>query len=172
MIVFLDKIELCQYIKQPFIIYNLSSMYSGFKDATCLLTNMKIVNYTQTPMYEYVQTPEFDMQYYTAIFNNPKMFATFMDFIYCDFIGMNAILLVYREFYRDAVMESILKIMQQRYGLNGWVVETPEDIECLKNTHYNPDGIMLLQQDIEKYTELCKINTIENPCIDINTCIE
>ena len=83
MVIFLDKLELCQYIPQrPNVIFNLSSMYSGFKDATGLFTNMKIVNYTTIPMYEYVNTVEFDMQYYNAIFNNDTMFAIFMDIIY------------------------------------------------------------------------------------------
>ena len=172
MIIFLDKLELCQFIDQkPNIVFNLSSMYSGFKDATGLFTNMKIVNYTTIPMYEYVNTVEFDMQYYNAIFNNDTMFAIFMDIIYADYIGMNAICLVYREFYRDAVLESLMKIMQQRYGLNAWLIESVEDIECLKESHYNPNGIMTLQGDLERYFSLCKMGILENPVVDMRTCV-
>lgn len=172
MIIFASNPDIAQYFKKKTIIYNLSSLYSGYKDATCLITNMNIINNTGIPTNNYVETVDFDIQYANAIMQDPLMFTTFMDIIQCDYIGYNALILVYREYYRDTVMESLCKLIQQRYGCNAWIVESLDDIETLRESFYTPTGIMQLNNDLNRYYEYCKINVIPNPVIDPDCCVE
>ena len=173
MIIFTSKPDIVAFLpwNKPAMIYNMSSLYSGYKDATSLIT-VPIENYTGLPMQQYVETVDFDSQYANKILSDPLRFTVFMDIIQCDYIGYNAIVLVHREPYRDAFLESLLKFIQQRYGLNAWLIEDVEDIQSLKESQYNPMGIIQLEKDLERYYEFCRSNVILNPVIDINKSVE
>ena len=104
-------------------------------------------------MPEFIQSVEFDIQYANALVSDPVLFGKLLLIISASYEGYVTILLVDRDAYRDAVMESIIKFIQQRYGYNCWIVEDPEDIECLKETPYTPTGLMMLNEDLLKFDQ-------------------
>lgn len=155
MIIFTDNPQYVSIIQgrfnRPVVIYNLSSLYSGFIDATDLLTNLSSINYTGMPMPLFVESVEFDIQYMASIMNNPNLFGKLMMILSNSYEGHIVVLLVQRDPYRDSVMESLIKLIQQRYGYNCWIVEDPEDISCIKEDEYNPYGLLTLNEDLRKY---------------------
>lgn len=155
MIIFTDNPNYVSMIQsrfnRPVVIFNLSSLYSGFIDATELLTNLSSINYTGLPMPVFVESVEFDMQYMASIMNNPNLFGKLMMILSNSYEGRIVVLLVQRDPYRDSVMESLIKLIQQRYGYNCWIVEDPEDISCIKEDDYNTYGLLTLTEDLKKY---------------------
>ena len=175
MIIFTSRPDLIQYLPQNkrAVVYNMSSLYSGYKDATALITTQAFQNTPYMQNFDqYVQTVDFDIQYAGRILSDPLAFTELLDIMQCDYSGMNAIILVQHDFYRDSVMESLLKLIQQRYGYNAWVIDDPEDIESIYEPHYTPMGIMQLNSDLEKYIDFCRNNVILNPVVDINLSVE
>lgn len=165
MIIFTDNPSYIPYIQyqfsnRPVDIYNLSSLYSGYKDATDLLTKMAIINNSEMPMPEFVQSIQFDMQYASAIMNDPILFNKLMMILSAHFEGYIVVILVQRDPYRDAIMESLIKFIQQRYGYNCWIVEDIGDIECLKETPHNPFGLDRLNEDLYRYDGMNQTNGI------------
>lgn len=162
MIVFIDNpgyIQQIQYqFNRPTVIYNLSSLYSGYIDLTDLCSKISPINNTGMSMPEFVQSIDFDIQYASALMNDPNMFCKLLMILSATYEGSIAIILVQRDPYRDAIMESIIKFIQQRYGHNSWIVEDPEDIFCIKENSFTPYGFMNLQQDIKKFDNLYSRN--------------
>ena len=44
----------------------------------------------------------------------------------------NVVILISHDPYRDAITESIIKLIQIRYGYNCWEIEDADDLSCLK----------------------------------------
>lgn len=155
MIIFTDNpnyLPIIQYeFNRPVIVYNLSSLYSGFIDATELLTGLSRINYTGMPMPLFVESIEFDIQYAASIMNNPTLFGKLMAILSNSYEGHIVVLLVQRDPYRDSIMESLIKLIQQRYGYNCWIVEDPEDISCIKEDEYSTIGLLTLNEDLKRY---------------------
>lgn len=159
MIVFTDKIELVQVLSQvhpgrQIIIMNLSSYKSGYYDITPLITNISPINNTQMPAYEFVDSISFDMQYAAALENNFTMYQCMMQMVVRSYEGYIVVVLVYRDPYRDAIMESLIKYIQQKYGHNCWVVEDVDDLMYIKDESFTPMGIKYVDDDITRYNDL------------------
>ena len=136
------------------VIMNLSSAYSGYIDITPLITKLQYFNNTDLPMPDFVQSPAFDAQYASAIFNNKEMFCKLVSIMLHCREGYNVIIMVAHDFYRDAVTESLIKVIQQRYGYNCWIVNELDDVDCIKESHFTPQGLLTLDEDIFKYVEI------------------
>lgn len=104
-------------------------------------------------MPEFVQTVEFDIQYANALLSNPILFSKLLSIVSASYEGNTVVVLVERDWYRDAVMESLIKFIQQRYGYNCWIVEDLDDIECIKETTYTTPGLLMLHDDLLKYDQ-------------------
>ena len=152
MIIFTDNPNYLPIIQDefnsPVIVYELSSLYSGFTE---LLTGLSRINYTGMPMPLFVESIEFDMQYAASIMNNPTLFGKLMAILSNSYEGHIVVLLVQRDPYRDSIMESLIKLIQQRYGYNCWIVEDPEDISCIKEDEYSTIGLLTLNEDLKRY---------------------
>lgn len=160
MIVFMDNPQYAQNISNKFYgreiaILNLSSLYSGYTSIANLITNISPMNTIGTPMPEFVDSYDFDMQYASAIFNNPMLYESFINIMMRSYAGQIVCILVQRDPYRDAVMESLIKLIQQRYGYNCWLIEEPEDIDVISEQMMLPNGIITLDNDIAQYNQLC-----------------
>lgn len=154
MIVFCSNKELiphlyARYNNRQVKIFNLSSYYSGYIDVSNLMHFMK----PNTPMIDFVNEVEFDIEYASYIFNDSNNFISFMKIMSSSFEGDICIVMVYREPYRDAVMESLIKLIQQRYAYNCWIIEALEDIDLLNDNGYDTIGLMNLFQDIQRYDQ-------------------
>lgn len=158
MIIYIDNPELIQHIQyqfnRPTIVFNLSSLYSGFIDLTDLCTQIAPINNTGMIIPEFVQSIDFDIQYASAVINDPNLFCKLLMILSATYEGSIAIVMVQRDPYRDAIMESIIKFTQQRYGIISWIVEDPEDLFCVHETPFTPNGLMILIEDLKKFDEL------------------
>ena len=158
MIIYIDNPELIQHIQyqfnRPTIVFNLSSLYSGFTDLTDLCTQIAPINNTGMIIPEFVQSIDFDIQYASAVINDPNLFCKLLMILSATYEGSIAIVMVQRDPYRDAIMESIIKFTQQRYGIISWIVEDPEDLFCIHETPFTPNGLITLIEDLKKFDEL------------------
>ena len=171
MIVFVDNPQIIPLIANKvgytqMQVLNFTSLYSGYPTLLALTTNMYSMNQSGLPTNIYVETVEFDYQYANAIFNNDQMFEAFMSIMIPVYEGINTILLVQRDPYRDCLMESLIKLVQQRYGYNSWIVEDIDDIECLREPTFNPYGIMALDADIRRYDALYNCGRVSSRIIN------
>ena len=103
---------------------------------------------------EFVQSVDFDIQYSAMIMNNQILFVKLMMILSNSYEGAISIVLVQHDFYRDAIMESIIKFIQQRYGYNCWVIEDPDDIIYINEPHYTPMGLLNLDADLQRFDSL------------------
>lgn len=158
MIVFLSNPNLIDEIvlkvKRTPRIFNLTSAWSGYEDISMLVTSMRSVNNSSMPINQFIETVDFDIQYAQAIFNIPHMYDCFMRVVSTSFRGELAIVLVDRDNYRDAIMESLIKLIQQRYGHNSWIVENESDIEYLYENSFSQTGILTMRADLQRYHEM------------------
>jgi hypothetical protein len=143
---------------RPVAIFNLSSLYSGFLDATNLITSVSKVETpygTSMPIQDYVNTAEFDMYYLSYIFNVEDTFKSFMAIMSYAYEGILTCVLVSRDMYRDAITEALIKIIQQRYGYNCWLIESDmEDLLSIHEETFTPMGLTILHDDLEKFDQL------------------
>lgn len=173
MIIFMDKPEYSQLVSNKFYgreiaILNLSSLYSGYINITHLIANISPINTIGVPMPEFVDSYDFDMQYAAAIFNNPLLYESFINIILRSYEGQIVCILVQRDPYRDAVMESLIKLIQQRYGYNCWLIEEPDDIDIISEQMIPPNGIITLDNDISQYNQLCSKGIVNAILPNIN----
>ena len=158
MIIFLEHISLIGLIisktRMEPVVYNLTSYYSGLIDLTPLVISSELVNNPYISPDMYVDSINFDIEYANKIINNDKYFSLFLSPIVASYQGKVSIIMVKHDPYRDAFMESIIKLIQQRYGYNCWIVETIDDIECLREPSFSPQGILTLGEDLKRYDGL------------------
>lgn len=134
--------------------FNLTSFYSGYIDITDLAKISMYLNQTMhLSMPVFVQSLEFDIQYANIILSTPIMYNAFMQILSSAYEGDIVVILVHRDDYRDAIMESLIKLIQQRYGYNSWIIEDADDIEQVKEETFTPYGLMTLQQDLQRFDE-------------------
>lgn len=170
MIVFMDDIKYANNIEDDKVILNLSSCYSGLISITDLITKISLVNNTDMKINDFVYSPEFDFQYMTSIFSSTELFESFMRIMIYAHEGYNVIIMVARDEYRDVIMESLIKIIQERYGYNCWIVNDLEDTTCLKGSSFTTEGLITMDKDIKYYEELYqqgKVSAILNRDINV-----
>lgn len=143
-----------EHVKKEPIVLNLTSGYSGFNDISCLCTSMRTVNNSSIPQNVFIHSVEFDIRYANTILSIPQLYEAFMKMMIPNFRGELVLVLVDRDEYRDAIMESLIKFIQQRYGYNCWIVEDYEDIDFLKESSFSQNGILTMREDIKRIHEL------------------
>lgn len=159
MIIFMDNPAYSREVMYKFpgrspVILNLSSLYSGYIDVTHLITDIAPINNTGLPMPDFVNSFEFDIQYASAILNNPVLFGSLINIMLRAYEGYIVCILVQRDPYRDAVMESLIKLIQQRYCYNCWIIEDPDDIDIISEEAPLANGLITLDNDIKYYNQL------------------
>ena len=104
---------------------------------------------------DYSDERQFDISFSQFIFNNPIVFYEFFSkILYPVYAGYDVFLLVTRNMLFDMISESLLKLIQQRYGYNGAIINEASDIYYL-----NPDetfttaGIYNFDIDKQRFSE-------------------
>lgn len=157
-----------KYCNRRIKIFNMSSYFSNpiYIDASSLVKLTSMIQISNNNMINFVsQDKMFDMYYADLILNNKECFMTFMNIMSSSFEGDICIILVYRDNYRDAIMESLIKLIQQRYHYNCWIVEDIDDIEILKESTSDTIGLMCLFNDCNKFDQMNNYN-INAICIE------
>lgn len=106
---------------------------------------------------EYNDEKEFDINYANYILNNDAAFVDMMKIVYLQYEHNNdAVMYVLVDFddIRDTITESLIKLIQQRYGINSSIVKEYEDFDTLEDSDFDINGIFNLDQDKERYVLL------------------
>ena len=139
------------------VMYNLSSMREGFISLQALIPPNTIGRLTDR---------EFDIAYANYIMSNDTLFCIFFQIIYNLYIGKDVFIIVSTEDWSENLLESLLKLIQQRYGYNAVLVNTEADYlyaATSMNFGFAPGyGIYNLDQDKERFTTLIEQYRIAN----------
>lgn len=155
MIIFTDNVNIINYLDNV-IVFNLSSAYDRFIDITNLIIKMgRYMSEYGVPVHKAVDTTQFDITLMNLIFSDTEMYNSFMNLVSASYNGFNVVVMVIRDSYRDSIMESIIKVIQYKYGYNCWIVEDIEDLECLKDVSIDKQGAYNMGADINTFNELC-----------------
>ena len=154
------------------VVYNLDSLIEGFPKVEILppINTM------------YMDQKQFDFFFQDYIFRNDSIFYEFMSKIMMPlYMGNHVYLLTSGDPFNDLhdgtaifsmVNESLLKIIQCRYGYIGAIINQYEDIEYLRrDSLFSVEGIQILDRDKERWTAMTAgrmspqeiLNTAENP---------
>ena len=68
--------------------------------------------------------------------------------------GYNVILMVYHDYYRDNLMEALIKFISIRYGYRSFIINDIEDLDTISEPKFSPYGLMQLDTDIKAYEEM------------------
>lgn len=95
---------------------------------------------------------DYDVKYMEWVFANDGVFMNFMKIILDLYNGLNVFLVITHEDWSDMMLESLLKLIQQRYGYNSISIENPEDLFYAEDEGFNPEyGLINLDQDLARY---------------------
>ena len=133
-------------------VYNLSSPYE-----------FGIKLYSLIPFSLDINDPNFDFIYANYIMNTEKAFMEMMELVLNVYYGTDAYVLVEEDLnYKYETAESLIKFLQQRYGILVYTVRDLEDLEGLKDTPLTSYGILNLDMDKDRYYESLPENVIED----------
>ena len=139
------------------VMYNLSSMREGFISLQALIPPNTIGRLTDR---------EFDIAYANYIMSNDTLFCIFFQIVYNLYIGKDVFIIVSTEDWSENLLESLLKLIQQRYGYNAVLINTEADYLYATNSMnfgFAPGyGIFNLDQDKERFTTLIEQYRIAN----------
>ena len=125
-------------------IYNFSSLREGFPRLNLMPP------YSLGANSEY----DFDVKYMNYILQNDLIFMNFMTIILEIYNGNNVYLLVSEDDWSMMLIDSLMKLIQQRYGINGILVNTLEDYVYARDESFTDYGVINLDQDKERYAYL------------------
>lgn len=144
--------------KSTFVVYNLTGMIEGFENIQSLIPPNELGRF---------DSYEFDLNYFNYVMQNDAIFVTFFRIIQSLYTGRSVYIISDEADWAESLIESLMKIIQQRYGYNGYCVKTDEDIifalqrdDCNFNSTF---GLQNLDQDKLRYQYLVKRMEMINP---------
>lgn len=146
-----------KYIPDDCKVYNLNSMKEGFPRFKFLVPPNQLGKFLDR---------DFDIAYFNYIFQNDNVFYEFFSIIYELYINNDVYILVDSSMdWAENIGESLLKVIQQRYGYNGYLCDSEEDDLWINNSyespHFDPTfGIYNLDIDKERYTLMVETNRL------------
>ena len=136
-------------------VYNFNSLLDGYEKLYLvppkevgiygMLGNM---NNQFTSYTEY----QFDVNYMNYIMGNDIPFMQFMKIIMDLYQGINVFLIISPDEWSIALIESLMKLIQQRYGINGVKIGSFDDFVYAEETEFTGYGLFNLDQDKERYS--------------------
>lgn len=133
-----------------FVILNISCLLEGFPRVN-ILPPFEMDRYSR----------DFDILYAQYLLNNENVFYEFMQIIMSIYYGFDTILLVDRGELYECVNESLIKFIQQRYGLICNNINVLEDWLYVEECEFSLQGLYNLDQDKERFTTIhAKYNEI------------
>ena len=81
----------------------------------------------------YITDREFDIAYMNYIMNYDDVFCEFFQIIYNLYIGIDVLIIASKDDWSENILESLLKLIQQRYGYDAVYIETDEDYMYARN---------------------------------------
>ena len=139
-------------------IYNLTSMREGFLRLPALIPPNSLGRFTGR---------DFDIAYANYILENDLVFKQFFDIIFPLYIGKDVYIIVDESDWSENLLESILKLIQQRYGYNAYKINCLEDYIQAQNSTFISDfnpyyGVQNLDIDKDRYTYIVERERLKN----------
>lgn len=97
---------------------------------------------------------EFDVAFANYIFSDDYRFKQFFSMIFPLYAGENVYILTSKTEFYDMLNESLMKIIQQRYGYIFNEVNNEDDIDYLKSGSFSIQGLYNLDIDKERYISI------------------
>ena len=132
------------------IVFNLASLKEGYSKLNLLVPPNELGRFTDR---------DFDIAYANYIMSNDSVFMQFFWIIYNLYIGVDVLIIISGgSDWTENILESLLKLIQQRYGYNGTKIDSEEDYIYARN-YINSDfapgyGLYNLDMDKERFTYL------------------
>ena len=139
------------------IVFNITSMKEGYVRLPLLVPPNELGRFTGR---------DFDIAYMNYIMNNDLVFKQFFDIIYNLYIGVDVYLIIDESDWSINLIESLLKLIQQRYGYNANRINCIDDYLQAVNSKFisgfNPYfGLQNLDMDKERYTYIIETARIK-----------
>lgn len=132
-------------IKDNVYIVNLSSSNLQIKSSSLFYAS-------RTP----IETVNYDLEYANYIFSNTEQRIEFLLLIHELLLGNHVLIMIgkYPGMYEMA--ESLLKLIQSRYGYNGYFISDMVDLENLDmyNSNFSVQGLQLFDQEKVELDEI------------------
>jgi hypothetical protein len=131
-------------------VFNLSSLREGIHRLNCLIPPNSVGIFTER---------DFDIAYANYIMGNDIVFYQFFSIIWELYLGKNVYIAISENDWSENLVESLFKLIQQRYGYNAFYIGCPDDYIALANSTDTGDfargyGLFNLDQDKERYSYL------------------
>lgn len=134
-------------IQDTCTIYNFCALVEGFQDAGLMPPN------SLGALSEY----DFDIKYMHYIFDNDIIFMNFMRIIMDLYYGKDVYLIIsnINDDWCSMITESLIKLIQQRYGINAVEIQCMEDLMYAEDSGFDPYwGLANLDIDKNRYVYL------------------
>lgn len=104
-------------------------------------------------VYGYDRTSvEFDRYLFSYIYDNDNIFMEFSKIFMSLYYDKDVVLLATRdEGIFDDILESLLKLVQQRFGVTASFVEDINDVDCIEESEFSIQGLYNLDMDKERF---------------------
>lgn len=131
--------------------YNLSHYYAEMPILNWLVPSNQFIS--EDILTGDCATAEFDIEYHNFIMSNDIAFSQFMSIIvpvYMDPSTMVQIAIMHND-YTIAFVESLIKLIQQRYGYNSYFINTVDDLMYVTEPEFSIPGLFTLDHDLTRW---------------------
>lgn len=104
---------------------------------------------------------DFDLAYMHYIMDDDEIFCRFMNIMMNIYYGRSVYLIISNDNWSELLIESLLKLIQQRYNLNGYRIESFDDYVYAEASDINSFGLFNIDQDKERWTYIQQTNQMK-----------
>lgn len=151
-----DDVLVLKGIRQV-VTYNLSSYFSDVQTLNMLIPSIEYL--PEEIMEGDSNIPAFDIAYGNYIISNNEAFIQLMNIIIPAYTSPDVLvqILINKSEFRDAITESLIKLIQQRYGYNIYIINDIEDFLYASESDFSIPGLFTLDQDLTRWRNLVPI---------------
>ena len=133
--------------------FNLSTYYV---DVPTLFNLVPTFTNKQDKSLNDYDNPSFDIAYHRYLLDNNVTFNEFMSIVIPANMNPDCLIqvLIKQSEFRDVVTESLLKLIQQRYGYNCYIVNEVEDFIYTDESDFSIPGLFAFEQDRARWFAL------------------
>lgn len=145
-------VELLEYkgVRQV-VKYNLSHYYAEMPTLNMLIPSIDSI--PENILTGDCTDATFDQLYHNFIFTNDQAFIQFMNIIVPAFTNPECLvqIAITNNDYTDAITESLIKLIQQRYGYNAYIINDVEDFLYTEESDFSIPGLFIIDQDLSRF---------------------
>lgn len=131
--------------------YNLSHYYAEMPMLNLLVPSSEFIS--EDILTGDCATTDFDREYHNFILSNDAAFCQLMSIIVPVYMQPDTLVhiaILYND-YTIAFVESLIKLIQQRYGYNSYFINDVEDFLYITEPEFSIPGLFVLDQDLARW---------------------